>query len=293
MNRSRFAILLLLLAPCAPFARAGEKIVVVMSSQLGPYQEALSGVQAELGKDVAVFNLADNAQEIPVDSRTVIAIGGKAALHPYPVGTRIVYCLAPGLELPRRSKSGATYVEVEVSPTLQSMVRRFKDIQPSLKRLGVLWISNSMHEFLEESDAIRATLGVEIVPAHIRGADDLPEALRRLQGKVDALWLAPDPPLISLEILSTIKGFSWTNHVPFYVPSDGLAANGALAAVSSSFGDMGRTAAKVAQSIIAGKSYGETIFPDISKTTFNLGTANELHMSVDQRLVGKGDQVNP
>ena len=290
MNRSRFAILLLLLAPCAPVARAGEKIVVVMSSRLGPYQEALSGVQAELGKDVPVINLSDGVPQLPNESRVVLAIGGKAAIHPYPDGTQIIYCLAPGLELSRKTR---LTTRVEVSPTLLSMVRRFKEIQPSLKRLGVLWMSDSMREYLDEADAIRSTLGVEIISAHLSGTNDLPDTLRRIQGNVDALWLPPDPPLISASSLSTIKGFSWSNHVPFYVPSDGLTSNGALASVSSSFQDMGRSAAKAAKSSLEGHFSNATIFPDITKTTINLGAAKELHVTVDLGLVGPGDQVVP
>ncbi len=291
MRKSAPILLLLLSSLAATAARAGENVLVVMSSELAPYQEALAGIRTELGANVPVVALSKETGELPLNGQVVIAIGGKAAIHPYPEGTRLIYCLAPGLALAKKGKAAG--IRVEVSPTLLSMTRRFKSIQPSLKRLGVLWTSDSMKAYLDEADAIRAELGVEIVTYRLAGTDELPETLRRLQGKVDALWLPPDPPLISAASLSTIKGFSWANDVPFYVPSDGLTASGALASVSSSFRDMGRTAAKAARTLIEGRLPAATIFPDITKTTFNLSAAKELNVQVDQGLIGTGDQVLP
>jgi len=288
----RILIILALILPLhGASARAGDKVVVVMSSELAPYQEALNGVRAELGANVPVLAMSKEGVELPVQSRIVIAIGGKAALFPYPEETKLIYCLAPGLSMTKKGKAAG--VRVEVSPTLLAMARRFKAIHPGLKRLGVLWTSDSMKDYLDEAAAISAQLGIEIVPARLSGTDELPNTLRRLQGKVDALWLPPDPPLISASSLSTIKGFSWANDVPFFVPSDGLTASGALASVSSSFRDMGMTAARAARALTEGRTSAATIFPDITKTTFNLGAARELNVQVDQSLVGTGDQVLP
>jgi putative tryptophan/tyrosine transport system substrate-binding protein len=285
-----FLALSLIAATAAP-ARAADGIVVVLSSNLGPYQEALAGVRAGVGNDVPVMTLGDGGIQVPVNTRVVIAIGGKAALNSYPKGTRLVYCLTPGLEIPARD--GVKPVRVQVSPTLKTMARRFKRIQPSLQRLGVLWVSNSIKTYLDETSRIREELGIELVSAHLSSTDDLPDALRRLTGKVDALWLPPDPSLISASSLATIKNFSWASDVPFYTPSDGLAASGSLATVSSTFREMGRVAAEAARTVSRGGDCDTTISPEAIHTTFNMSAAAEVNVSIGKELVTAADQVLP
>ncbi len=76
--------------------------------------------------------------------------------------------------------------------------------------------------------------------------------MRSLTPKPDALWLAPDPGLITPASFQTIKQFSWDNAIPFYAPTAGLAAAGAAAAVSISSPGLGHRRAELSRQALSG-----------------------------------------
>jgi len=72
-----------------------EEVVAVLSSDSGPYLEALAGVRETIGQPVSVVHLA-KGEKTP-RANVVIAIGGKAAVSTYPADATLIYCVAPAL----------------------------------------------------------------------------------------------------------------------------------------------------------------------------------------------------
>ena len=117
-------------------------------------------------------------------------------------------------------------VFVAMKPPPAALLAQIRKLQPNLKRLAVLW-NSVVHRALPER-----------AQAHgggSRGRDrrrpcpdlaDLPNALRSLAPKPDALWLAPDPSLITPSSFQTIKQFSWDSSIPFYAPTPGSRRRG-------------------------------------------------------------------
>src|SRR5207249_9943195 len=122
-------------------------------------------------------------------------------------------------------------------------IAEFKQLQPALKRLAVVWAGESIQDYIDQKNDIADRLGVEMVSDRVRNSDDLPDHLRALKGKVDAVWLPPDAAMVTPKNFATIKEFSLANGIPFYVPSEGLVAQGAAVSVSASFTDIGALAA--------------------------------------------------
>src|SRR6185312_5255563 len=104
-------------------------IVLMVSSNLKPYQEALAGFQQQYGRKVPTFFLSDGEPTLKDDTRVIVAIGGKAALHEYPDNVRLIYCLAPGLTVGNENYSEAP-IKIHTAPNLFLTVSKFKEIQP-------------------------------------------------------------------------------------------------------------------------------------------------------------------
>jgi len=210
--RLRRALLLALgaIAFTAPGAWS-QDLVAVMSSRLAPYQEALAGFESALGRDVPVLELPQADANLTGATRVIVTFGGKAALQSFPKNAALVYCLAPGLELDRTLRKAAT-VKVWMLPRPTDLLGRLVRIQPSLSRLAVLWAAEGNQVYLRELEAAAQRRGVRIVSIKVEDASAMPQHLRAVEGRIDAIWLPPDPLLVTAQVFAVLKEFSWSNH---------------------------------------------------------------------------------
>ena len=216
-------------------AGAAQEVVVVLSSELDPYLQAYEGFKESFGPSVPVVSLSAGRPRIGLNTRVVVAFGGKTALEKYPSEVALIYCMSPGTDLSGLERKGAT-VRVNMLPRGRDVVGKLKEIQPLMKRLVVFWVLDVTESYLQSVMQVEDDLKVEIVAERLDHADDLPDKLRALMGKnADALWLPPDPLLINPHSFSVIKEFSWANDMPLYVPTAGFVEAGAVDAVSVSF----------------------------------------------------------
>jgi len=115
-------------------------VTVVLSSDLGPYGEAYAGFIEAFGQPDRQVNLKKDQFQLSVNTRLVVAFGGKAALQAYPDDVTLVYCLAPGVYLAPEKRRGRS-VKVAMMPSALAMLTHLKRLQPDLRRLGVFWSS--------------------------------------------------------------------------------------------------------------------------------------------------------
>ncbi|HEX4048116.1 MAG TPA: ABC transporter substrate binding protein [Elusimicrobiota bacterium] len=268
-------------------ARAQE-VIAVLSDASRPYQAAFDSFQKEFGRPVAAFRLPGDEPSAGARTHVVVAFGGEAASRPYPEGEDVIACLAPGLSGGVRR---GRFASVDMNPSPDAMLTRLRRIQPGLRRLAVLWSSAGMAAYLKDLERVAATLGMEIVSVRADGPKGVPDALRNQRGKADALWLAPDPALVTPEAFQTIKQFSWDNAVPFYAPTAGLVAAGAAGAVSVGDEEMGRQAAALVRRALSGASLAETIYPAKTELTLNPESAAKAGLVFSPEILGEADRV--
>lgn len=289
--QSFFGFILLILGLVFPLAIGAEDIVVVLSSDSPPYQEALAGVKEALARPLRVVNLAQSENVPP--TRLILAIGGKAALHSYPRKSAIVYCLVPNVML-RPDQYSGPLVRVSLSPAPAVMLRNLKEIQPTLKRLGILWTSDAYVGYTAQLKAESPNFGVEVIAERLKTPENLLDGIRAIKDRVDALWLPPDPFLITAHNFAAFKQFSLSNHIPLYVPMDNLADQGAVAAVSSSFHNMGQKAGEVAEKILSGNPVTESsVYVEKVTLTINASFAAQSGLELPPAVLKKADRVIP
>lgn len=286
-NRPLSGALLVFCAALAVPAR-GQEVVAVLSSASEPYQAAYRGLVKSHGRDVPTLILAEREGVDGADARVVVTFGGAAATHPFPARTTVVACLAPGMT--DRLPHGGHSVLVAMKPAAASLLARLRTLQPGLKRLAVL-TDGQDPRYTAELAAAAESLGIELVVSRVRTRRGLPGSLRALAGKADALWLSPDPSLVTPETFQVIKQFSWSNSVPFYAPTEGLAAAGATAAVSVSAEETGRQAAELARMALDGKALPERVYPARAHLTVNLPSAARAGLVIPEKALEQADAV--
>ena len=277
-----------MLCLCLVRVAQGQEVAAVLSSELKPYSEAYAGFVESLG-DVAGVALTSQPEEISPDTRVVVTFGSKAAMAGYPDDATRIHCVAPGAFYEDDSHR---YVHVHMLPPARDVLTSLIEIQPELRRLAVLWVLRVPALFFDELETAASAMGVEIVGGKLESIDALPGRLRALMNRdVDALWLPPDPLLITPQSFSVVKQFSHSNDVPFYAPTAGFVKEGAVASISPSFRQIGAAAAQVVRDVLKGESVPREVYPHDTELTINLRAARNSGLEVSPAVIEKADSV--
>lgn len=250
---------------------AAQPVAAIFGSESGPYQEALQGLKDELKEEVLPFFLNQGEPPIPASIRVIVAFGSKAALRKYPGATALVYAMAPGTIV--RPEDA---VKICMEPDHAVLLKNLKELYPKLKRLGVLWQSPRFKSYIGELRAAAAPWGVTIEDALIENGDQVPDELRRIHGRIDALWLVPDPLLVNAKLLPIFVQFSHSNKVPLFVSTAGLLDQGATASVGPSFREMGRQAGRAARKALGYQRQEDKIYPAQVEVVVNKAVAAQV-----------------
>jgi hypothetical protein len=92
---------------------------------------------------------------------------------------------------------------------------------------------------------------------------------------------------------TTIKDFSWANHLPFYVPTEGLVEKGGTASISSSFNDIGGAAAKAARDILNGNHVKGIVYSEKVGIAVNVSVAKSNNLILSPAFLQKIDKSYP
>lgn len=244
-----------LLAP-AGLTWGGEIVVVSPPSPMPPYQEALQGVCDALGACPPVIPVGRKV-EIADDVRVVIALGGRAARLRYPSKALVITALAPGFEARREGP----VVRVRLTYSAAEFARRLKRLQPSARRAVLLWSDPPSGRYARAVASEAASLGLEAEPLAVGDAEELPALLRSLKD-VDAVWLAPDPGLVTAITFDTVREYARSRKAVFYAPAQGLAERGADPSLAPTFRGIGLRAGSAAREALAGEAPAEETYPD-------------------------------
>ncbi|MBI3566317.1 MAG: hypothetical protein HY079_14070 [Elusimicrobia bacterium] len=245
-------------------APASAAVRAVLSSESEHYRQAYEGFQEAWGESVPAAILG---RDEVAEGDVVVAFGSRAAMRPWPGAPFRVACLAPGA--PRRDD----LVSVEMLPEPGPLVARIKRLMPRIKVLRVLWSSALEDGQVGELAAAAEAQGIKVLSERVEDPARLPEHLRLLSGRSDALWLMPDPLLVSARNFAVLREFSAAARVPFFAPTEGLAEKGATATLAAPFRDIGRAAAAALKELQAGGRPRDHYHPSRVVVTVSLSAA--------------------
>jgi len=202
-----------------------------------------------------------------------VGFGAKAALRQYPRTTTLIYW-APGLSQKQTGHAGAV-IKIHIIPRPETLLNKLKEMQPGMKTLLILFISEDFSRYIEEMRLPAARLGIKLRITQLNAKEELPERLRAAGSRPDAVWLAPDPALIDQQSFTMLKEYSWANVIPLYAASSGLVEQGATASVAADFSELGRIAAQSARKALKGNTDQDEIYSETLETAVNLTAAEK------------------
>jgi len=291
---------LLALALATSVAHAGG-VVVLSSDHLPAYEQPVQAFEDELGRPVRVYQLegsrsrAEHIADQLRDDRPdlIFALGAKAAwiANKDLPGVPLVH--AAVLDPIRYGIDGAfvTGVGMELPPDL--VLSQFQLFAPKVKRIGIIVWQGNKNPQIEEAITAARTAGYEVVARRVARTQDVRKGFAALRKQVDALWLLPDPVVVTPENFRTLRDESLRAHMPMLVYSEQLVRAGAFMCVAPDWDGVGRQAADLANKILAGTTADEIrpVAPDTPRVMINGDTQQAIGLKLDQVMLDFVDEV--
>ncbi|GFO70363.1 ABC transporter substrate-binding protein [Geomonas limicola] len=229
-----------------------SEILVVQSLRSPLYDEALRGLKESLPARSRTLVLSDYADpDLPrvvreERPRLIVAIGDTALSALRKVrGTPVVSLMALGLG----NHSGlAAGVGLAVKPEQYLAVAK----KLRAHRIGIVYDPSRNEWYLKLARQAARQHGVDLVTREVHDPRQTLAQLESLKGKVDALWLLPDPTAVTGETLEAYFLFSQSQAVPVLSFSAMHLKLGALVALEVDRFDLGRQTGEMAQQLLQG-----------------------------------------
>jgi hypothetical protein len=238
---------------CAPLPLSAAHVAVICADE-GPAAQTVAKAAAKAVSAASVLKPGDAGVS---KAEAIVAVGDAALAAELPAGVPLVAALTGEGPLPAGRKS----VRVSLLPDAFVLLGDIKGIVPRLDHLGILTPPKLYHDYIKYLESAGKVVGCQLRVREVSGAADLVDALRAQSGKVDALWLAPDPLMTGSATFHLISEFCVANHIALIAPLAPLARAGALAGIAPGFESVGRTAGETAQSLAAGKPVAPMVQP--------------------------------
>jgi putative ABC transport system substrate-binding protein len=288
-------LLALALWPAPRAAAAAGGVLAVTDSRVPQYKEALAAAQGVL-HDMTVVELraADAAAQVKAAAPAVILAVGQKALQVAGAAapqTPVVYCMVLGnAAVSTRTVTG---VRLEVAPATQ--LRHYKDVAPSARRIGVIYDPRASERYVDEALRAAGQIGLTLVAKPVSDARQVRSALAQIADGIDALWLTPDPALVSAEMFNFLLVFTLEHKIALYGFLDSFTKAGALASVAPDYRAVGGQAARMVRDLIS-RPAAERLpvpapIPSLGELSINVKTAKQLGLEIPQSTLAKAQQV--
>jgi putative tryptophan/tyrosine transport system substrate-binding protein len=275
---------------------AGPEIVILKSSGIAAYDQAVEGFKAtapsgaiytehdlrgdlELGKKLAKKVRAS-------DVSLVVAVGLKAALAAKLeiVDIPIVYMMI--LDPLKHQLNGTNMTGTLLEIPVDRQLKLLHSLLPNKHRIGVLYDPSKTSSRIKDAESQAGANEFHVLGFPVTSEKEVPQQLRALLSAVDALWLIPDSTVLTEDSIRFILESALAQQVPVIGFSPEFTRLGALLSLSVNYGEVGRETGTLAKRILD----GERILPlkpipvERLKITVNLKTARFLGITFPKEL---------
>jgi putative ABC transport system substrate-binding protein len=183
-------------------------------------------------------------------------------------------------------------IRLNVSP--RDQFSTLKDVAPGVEKIGVIYNPDRAGAFIDEAKAAAADFGLSIVAQEVQAKNEVPEAVRAIENKVDAMWIITDPVVANAVVLQKLLLVSLSYKIPLFCPAKPFVERGCLFCLNVEYKKLGSQAADLANSIITGVTTpGEVgfIYPDDVELVINSKIAEKLDLSLSSDIKSKASEI--
>jgi putative ABC transport system substrate-binding protein len=274
---------------------AAAPVLVLGDGKVPQYGEALAAVRQALPNAPLVDPGAGDAQAAVAREQpaVILAIGAKAVqiAQSAAPATPVVYCMV--LRSGVRPSPLVTGVRLEVAPA--HVLGELKRLHPKVTKVGVLYDPHASNAYLREAAPVASALHLSLVAQPVSDPGQVHDALPQLAGRIDALWLLPDPHLFTAPVITEVLERQTESKVAVIGFLDRMTEIGAFASISPDYAATGRLAAKIAGDLAAHPVAAGAPLPAATTSpgavTINLATARSLGIDVPPAAVSAAKKV--
>ena len=292
-------------------AVAAQTVVFLSTDTLTATKRAMTGARSAILEthDEAVFHnvlvgidspeLKDQIERVRALNPSIIVTIGSGATQIAQLNfaqTPIIFSavkypvLSGFVETVNRPGGNITGASLDIPVDIQ--FRYFKQIVPGLKRIGVLYTSNTAL-LIAPARVVASKMNMELVAVEVSGPRDLPRALDSLAACTQGLWSVADPNLFDPQSTKFILLNSLRQGLPFMGFSRHVVESGALFALDFDYKAIGRQAGQIAARVLEGDDPGKipVSAPDILWFHYNENTAKHANIKIPSELVAIAKEV--
>ncbi len=276
-------------------------LAIVKTASVVAFDEARNGFASICFEPKQEFDLSEdlsNQQQI-IDSikggnfRLLVGIGSQAATllkNNFP-GTPMIFTLVVNPEKNNLRSDNITGVTLGVPVKEQFAI--LHSIDKRIKRIGVIYTQPANDSLIDTARAAANDENFTLVPSPISSSLDIQKALTDLLGKVDALWIPPDPSMNSEDIIRYIGSTSLSRQLPCVGPTDRYVRSGALFSLSPDTVEAGKMAGDLANQILQGTPPSKLPIQLIEKprVIINLKAAGLLGLTIPKNVQNSASKI--
>lgn len=138
---------------------------------------------------------------------------------------------------------------------IKNQIAAFRMVNPKGVRIGVLFHPDNSGRLVEEADKAAGMLRVALISRPVATVAEIPQALRSLltgDEAVDAVWIPPDPILLTDDTRRFILSETLKANKPVYSFSSSLVTEGALVSNGPDFASIGEQAGELVNRLASG-----------------------------------------
>jgi putative ABC transport system substrate-binding protein len=203
-----------------------------------------------------------------------------------PIGAGLVASLA-------RPGGNVTGLSVQQPESAAKRLELLRELVPGLRRLAILLHVDNPATVLDLGgvQAAARTLGLELVMAEVRRAEDIAPAIAAAKGRADALYVATDPLLNTDRV--RIAELAIEARLPTMCGIRECVEAGALASYGPHIPDLFRRSAESVDKILRGTKPADIPVEQPTKfaLTVNLATAKALGLRIPESFLVRADEV--
>jgi putative ABC transport system substrate-binding protein len=279
---------------CFGFAEAGQRVLVVQSLSVAPYEEALAGFKSVCDAEITKVVLSNQEKVNPSQiiqfnkPELILAIGMDALTKIKEIeDIPIVYMMVLNPQAITFGEKNISGISMTLSPEKQ--VTTILEVLPAIKRIGTLYNPDRTGNFIKGAVNTAHNTGVSLVTEKIQSTKEVPSALKNIQKKIDAFWMIPDIIVYSPETIEFLLLFFLENQKPIISFSEKYVEMGTLMSISVDPFDIGKQAGGMAKAILSngGKRDVQRIDARKAVILINLKIAKKMGITIDEKVLAK------
>jgi putative tryptophan/tyrosine transport system substrate-binding protein len=248
--------------------------------------ERLAGFAADFVRQKVDIIVAEGTVAVVAAKQATATIPIVFPVAGDPIGNKLVASLA-------RPGGNATGLSIQATDLAPKRLELFREVVPGLTRLAIMANVSSPNTALEvgEVQATVRTLGLEATAVEVRRAEDIAPAFEALKGRADALYVAPDPLVLSNRV--RINALALGLRLPTMYAYRDYVETGGLVSYGTNLTDLFRRAGDYVDRILRGAKPSELPVEQPTKfeLVINLTTAKALGLKIPEAFLLRADEV--